>query len=59
MTSPNSKVNIDLENERKTATIDIASMKLFLGELTYFSLANYNEIQVYSKNKLKLNNYAI
>jgi len=51
MTSTN-KVNPDLDKERKTASIDINSMKLFLGELMYFSLENYNEIQIYSKNNL-------
>ena len=45
------KVNPDLDNERRKADIDVEKMKLFLGELTYSSLENYNQIQIYSRNK--------
>jgi hypothetical protein len=49
------KVNPDLDKERRMADIDVEKMKLFLGELTYSSLENYKQIQIYSRNKQNLN----
>ena len=44
-----SNINPDLANERKNASIEVEKMKLFLGELTYLTLDNYHEMQIYSK----------
>ena len=42
-------LNADLAQERQNATINVPSMKLFLGELTYLTLDNYHKMQIYRK----------
>lgn len=41
-------VNPDLVKERSNATIDLEKMKLFLGEMIYFTPENYYSMQKHS-----------
>lgn len=45
----NSLINPDLEKERKNASIDLNQMKIYLGELIYFSKEKYYSMLKYRK----------
>lgn len=44
------QINPDLDRDRKNATIDLDQMKLYLGELIYFSKEKYFSMLKYRKS---------
>lgn len=55
MSSSNSTlINPDLARDRQNATIDLEQMKLYIGELIYFTKDKYYSMLKYRKNTLLL-----
>jgi hypothetical protein len=50
------KMNPDIENERKNSNLNVENMKQFLGSILYGSQNDYKELMKYSRFQLKKNN---